>query len=114
MERPRLVFASIVSLALTACAAERPPVDDGLDEDGPTSVEDELVIGARPSTDAPEPPVPAVEQCAPGDVRECRITYYDVYGRKHCPTAVQYCQPSGLGWMPCGAPPEPVSSGKPS
>ncbi|MBX3200676.1 MAG: hypothetical protein KF894_21245 [Labilithrix sp.] len=113
MQRARFALTHLVLLALTGCAAERPELEHGTSASPPV---DDSALGVERDDDAtPDAGAPAA-RCAPGTGRECRLTYYDAFGQKHCPLSTQYCRADGLGWLACGEPPEmaePAPSGDP-
>ncbi|MBX3221742.1 MAG: hypothetical protein KF795_14595 [Labilithrix sp.] len=112
MQRPRFVPTGMLlllsSLALTACAAERPEVASGPSDW--SVAEDDTPLDAGEEGDGGAAPEAPPTRCTPGEGRACKQTYYDADGRKHCPTSTQYCRADGLGWLACGSPPEPLSA----
>ncbi|MDF2693413.1 MAG: hypothetical protein K0S65_1796 [Labilithrix sp.] len=99
----RVVVTTILLLSLVGCGEGRPPVESGsivvssLDGDAASARDD-----APSEADEASP----TGSCLPGDARECRRTYYDEHGQKHCPLSSQFCRSNGT-WDECGVPPRP-------
>jgi len=83
-------LATAVTLLLSACADDRPPVSDGTGSSpgGTTSLEPSATRNDEP--------------CTPGAWRVCDEDWIDSDGIKHCDPSIQYCKSTGTGWHPCG------------
>lgn len=112
MRRPRLVYTSLFLVSFAGCAAERPDVERGTN-DSNLADDPPVDVGAQSVDDTTADAGVSPARCTPGAGRECKQTYYDADGRKHCPVSTQYCRADGLGWLACGQPPEPPASADP-
>lgn len=113
MQHARFTLTHLALMALAGCAAERPEIERGTGESAPI---DDATLGVESGDDASLDAGTPVARCVPGTGRECRLTYYDAFGQKHCPLSTQYCRADGLGWGACGELPEtaePTSSDAP-
>jgi hypothetical protein len=102
-KRVGVVGTSILLLAFVGCGEGRPPVESGSTAASSLDVD---AASARDDASSEADEASPSGSCIPGDVRECRRTYYDEHGQKHCPLSSQFCRSNGT-WDECGVPPSP-------